>query len=81
MLLFAGSGVLTDVPVPGKRAAISLAPAVVPTSSSYCCTGEAALQARQCPELLRSIDHLRGLKAESAGVAPLEEGARTLGCH
>ena len=44
-------------------------------------TGEAALQARQCPELLRSIDHLRGLKAESAGVAPLEEGARTLGCH
>jgi hypothetical protein len=44
-------------------------------------TAEAALQARQCPELVVAIHRLRALKADSAGVAPLEEGARGLGCR
>ncbi|HZM28393.1 MAG TPA: hypothetical protein VFB89_13685, partial [Gemmatimonadales bacterium] len=44
-------------------------------------TAEAALKARQCPELVVAIQHLRALKAESAGVAPLEAGARGLGCR
>jgi hypothetical protein len=43
-------------------------------------TAAAALDARQCAQLTRSLDRLHALQADSARVAPLERGARKLGC-
>src|SRR5262249_42783145 len=42
---------------------------------------EAALQAGQGRELLRSLEHPPALHADSAGVTPLESGARDRGCR
>ena len=44
-------------------------------------TAEAALKARECPELLRSIKRLRGLKADSAQVGAIAAGADSINCR
>jgi predicted Zn-dependent protease len=44
-------------------------------------TAEAALKAGECPELLRSIGRLRGLKADSAQIVSLAAGAKGLDCR
>ena len=44
-------------------------------------TAEAALKAGECPELLRSIGRLRGLKADSAQIVSLAAGAKRLDCR
>jgi protein O-mannosyl-transferase len=49
-------------------------------SAYWYLTADAARLARYCPELIRSLDRLRKLEPEAAGLAPLEDSSRALGC-